>query len=178
LFVLERHVITLKGERVFIRPLKPADAALYPDFLTDVTQSDLRLRFFSSMRELSIEMIDKLVHYDPKTAMAFIAIEEDTGRMLGVVRLHGDDKGETAEFAILLRTHLKGHGLGWLLMKHMIANAKAKGLKFVRGQVLAENTTMLQMCGELGFHAADDPLERGVKEVTLPLDEVPEEATV
>jgi acetyltransferase len=176
--LLERHVTTLKGARVFIRPLKPADAALYPDFLTDVTQSDLRLRFFSAMRELSIEMIDKLVHYDAKTAMAFIAIEENTGRMLGVVRLHDDDTGSSAEFAILLRTHLKGHGLGWLLMKHMIANAKAKGLTFVRGQVLAENTTMLQMCGELGFHATDGPLERGVKEVTLPLDEVPEEATV
>lgn len=175
--MLERHVITLKGARVFIRPLKPADAALYPDFLADVTQSDLRLRFFSAMRELSAEMIDKLVRYDPKAAMAFIAIEEDTSRMLGVVRLHDDEKAYSAEFAILLRSHLKGHGLGWLLMKHMIAYAKTKGLTFVRGQVLAENTTMLQMCGELGFHVADDPLERGVKDVTLPLDEVPEEAT-
>lgn len=175
--MLERHVTTLKGARVFIRPLRPADAALYPDFLSDVTQGDFRLRFFAAMRELSLEMIDKLVHYDPKTAMAFIAIEETTGRMLGVVRLHGDDKGESAEFAILLRSHLKGHGLGWLLMKHMIANAKANGLKFVRGQVLAENRTMLQMCGELGFHASDDPHERGIKVVTLPLDEVPEEAT-
>ena len=68
---------------------------------------------------------------------------------------------------------MKGHGLGWLLMKHMIVNAKAKGLKTVRGQVLGENRTMLQMCGELGFHIADDPDERGVKQVTLPLDEVP-----
>jgi hypothetical protein len=41
--------------------------------------------------------------------------------------------------------------------------------------VLAENLTMLQMCGELGFHVADDE-ERGVKHVTLPLDEVPSEA--
>ncbi len=161
---------------MLIRPLLPRDAALYPDFLTDVTQSDLRLRFFSSMRELSLEMIDKLVHYDPAVAMAFIAIGEADGHMLGVVRLHDDAKGETAEFAILLRTHLKGHGLGWLMMKHMIANAKAKGLKSVRGQVLTENRTMLQMCEELGFHVGEDPLERGVKNVTLPLDEVPEEA--
>ena len=51
-----------------------------------------------------------------------------------------------------MRSHLKGHGLGWLLMKHMIANAKEKGLKTVHGQVLAENHTMLLMCGELGFH--------------------------
>ena len=80
--------------------------------------------------------------------------------------------GEHGEFAILLRSHLKGHGLGWQMMKHMIAYAKDKGLKFVRGQVLAENATMLQMCGELGFHATDDPDERGVMRVELPLDEV------
>jgi hypothetical protein len=35
---------------------------------------------------------------------------------------------------------------------------------------------MLQMCAELGFHSIDDPDERGVKQVTLPLDEVPAEA--
>jgi acetyltransferase len=171
--MLERHVTTLKGERVFIRPLQPADAALYPDFLRDVPQADLHLRFFSAMLELSAEMIDRLVHYDPATAMAFIAIEEDTGRMLGVVRLHGDDKAESAEFAILLRSRLKGHGLGWLMMKHMIAYAKAKGLKYMHGQVLAENRTMLKMCAELGFRATNDPHQRGIKVVTLPLDEVP-----
>jgi hypothetical protein len=35
---------------------------------------------------------------------------------------------------------------------------------------------MLQMCEELGFHVSDDPTERGVKVVTLPLAEVPAEA--
>jgi acetyltransferase len=62
------------------------------------------------------------------------------------------------------------------MMKHMIANAKDKGLETIRGQVLTENTTMLQMCQELGFHVSDDPLERGVKVVALPLAEVPAEA--
>ena len=99
------------------------------------------------MREISPEMIDKLVHYDPNHAMASIAIEEATGRMLGVVRLHDDPGDEIGEFAIIVRSRLKGHGLGWLMMKHMIAYAKDKGLKVVRGQVLAENTTMLKMCG-------------------------------
>ena len=172
----ERHVDLLDGEKVFIRPLTVADAALYPDFLAEVTADDLRLRFFAPMRQVSPELIDKLIHYDPDKAMAFIAIAEATGRMLGVVRLHDDNGRDTAEFAILLRTRLKGHGLGWLMMKHMIANAKDKGLKTIRGQVLSENATMLQMCQELGFHVSDDPLERGVKLVTLPLAEVPAEA--
>ena len=158
---------------MLLRPLMPEDAALYPDFLAEVTAEDLRLRFFAPMREVSPDLIDKLIHYDPKHAMAFIAIEEASGKMLGVVRLHDDLDGERAEFAILVRSRLKGRGLGWLLMKHMIANAKDKGLKTVHGQVLAENTSMLQMCSELGFHTVEDPDERGVKVVTLPLNEVP-----
>jgi RimJ/RimL family protein N-acetyltransferase len=121
------------------------------------------------MREVRPELIDKLIRYDRARAMAFIAIEEQTGRMLGVVRLHDDAGDESAEFAILLRSHLKGQGLGWLMMKHMITYAKDKGLKTVHGQVLPENRTMLVMCGELGFHVTDDPSERGVKRVTLPL---------
>ena len=172
----ERHVILRDGEKVFLRPLTPEDGALYPDFLAEVTSDDLRLRFFAPMRQVSPDLIDRLIHYDPHKAMAFIAISEASGRMLGVVRLHDDAEGDTAEFAILLRTRLKGHGLGWLMMKHMIANAKEKGLKTVHGQVLSENATMLQMCEELGFHVGDDPLERGVKLVTLPLDEVPAKA--
>lgn len=169
----DTHVVLLKGERVLLRPLKVADGALYPDFLADVTMDDLRLRFFAPMRELSPEMIDKHIHYDPANAMAFIAIDEASGRMLGVVRLHDDSSGKNGEFAILVRSKLKGHGLGWMLMKHMIAYAKEKGLETVRGQVLAENATMLTMCAELGFHVTDDPDERGVRLMTLPLAEVP-----
>jgi RimJ/RimL family protein N-acetyltransferase len=175
--VQERHVALLDGTPVLLRPLQAADAALYPDFLSEVTADDLRLRFFAAMHEVAPELIDKLVHYDPKHAMAFIAIEEQTGRMLGVVRLHDDPGGKNAEFAILVRSHLKGHGLGWLMMKHMITAAKEKGLKTIHGQVLAENHTMLLMCSELGFRVTDDPDERDVRRVTLRLDKIPAAAT-
>lgn len=161
--MLELHVTLLDGEKVLIRPLKPEDAALYPDYLAEVTADDLRMRFFLPMREVRPELIDKLIHYDPEHAMAFIAIAEASGRMLGVVRLHDDPDGEGGEFAILVRSHLKGNGLGWLMMKQMIAFAQEKGLETVHGQVLEENTTMLQMCRELGFDIADDPEERGMK---------------
>jgi acetyltransferase len=176
--MLERHVTLRTGEKVHIRPLRVADTALYPDFLADVTREDLRLRFFVVMGEVAPVIIDRLVHYNPAVAMAFIAIDEKDGRMLGVVRLHDDPSGETGEFAILMRSQLKGLGLGWLMMKHMIAYAREKGLRSVHGQVLSENTTMLRMCAELGFHSIDDPDEHGIKYVELPLIEVPAEVTL
>ena len=54
-------------------------------------------------------------------------------------------------------------------MQHLIAYAKAEGLRHLHGLVLADNTTMLQMCRELGFAIAPEPGDAGVKRVRLQL---------
>ena len=107
------HETIRGGERVLIRRVRPEDMALYPDFLRDVSAEDLRLRFFARIAELSAAEIDKLSHLDYSHEMAFIALDEDTGQMLGLVRLKDELDEKTAEFAILVRSRLKGHGLGW-----------------------------------------------------------------
>jgi acetyltransferase len=152
-----------------VRPIRPEDEALYPAFLTAVTADDLRLRFFAPVKEFSHGFIARFTQIDYARAMAFIAIEETTGRMLGVVRIHADSEYRTAEYAILVRSDLKGHGLGWLLMELMIEYARAEGLESIRGQVLQENRTMLQMCRQLGFHITPDPDETSIVIVTLSL---------
>jgi len=151
----ELHEVTRGGERVLIRRGRPEDAALYPAFLRKVGADDLRLRFFAHIAELSAAEIDYLAHLNYRHEMALIALDEHTGDMLGLVRLKDELDEKTAEFAILIRTGLKGHGLGWLLMRRIIDYAKEKGLRRVYGDVLVENTTMRQMCAELGFHEMD-----------------------
>jgi acetyltransferase len=99
--------------------------------------------------------------------MAFIAIEESSGNMLGVVRLHADANHERGEHAILVRSDLKGRGLGYLLMQMIIDYARAEGLKAIEGQVLAENTAMLAMCRELGFSVSPDPSDPDTCSVKL-----------
>jgi acetyltransferase len=89
--------------------------------------------------------------------MAFIAIEESSGKMLGVVRLHADANYDSGEYAILVRSDLKGRGLGYLLMQMIIEYARAEGIKSIEAQVLSENSAMLAMCRELGFAIAPDP---------------------
>src|SRR6516164_6641356 len=166
----ELHKASRGGERIVIRRAEAADKALYSDFLHDVSAEDLRLRFFARVGELSAAEGDRLSHLDYSHEMAFIALDEITGQMLGLVRLRDELDEETAEFAILVRSRLKGHGLGWLLMQRVIDYAKEKRLRRVYGDVLAENASMLQMTEELGFHAED--IGSGLRRVVLNLHSV------
>jgi acetyltransferase len=170
---LAHHDVLPDGTRVLMRPLTQQDGALYPEFAAHVTLEDARLRFFTAISELSQERISELTHIDFERAMAFIAIDEATGLMLGVVRLHLDNDRRNGEYAVTVRSALKGHGLGWLLMQRIVDYARMIGLERIHGQVLAENTTMLRMCAELGFHVADDPGGSGIKLATLELARSP-----
>jgi acetyltransferase len=101
--------------------------------------------------------------------MAFVAFDEATHEMIGVVRIHSDSIYESAEYAILLRSDLKGRGLGWAMMQLIIEYAKSEGLKAISGEVLQENTVMLEMCRDLGFEVKTDPVEHDVCNVKLEL---------
>jgi acetyltransferase len=89
--------------------------------------------------------------------------------MLGAVRRLADANYERGEYAILVRSDLKGAGLGWQLMQIMIEYARRQGLRLVEGQVLRENRTMLAMCRELGFSFKPDPDDPSIVNVTLPV---------
>jgi acetyltransferase len=152
-----------------VRPVRPEDEGLYREFFRHVTEDDLRLRFFAPVKEFSHTFIARLTQIDYARAMAFVALNEESGEMLGGVRLHSDANHETGEYAILLRSDLKGRGLGWLLMKTIIEYASAEGLRVIEGEVLRDNTTMLAMCGELGFKIEADPDDPGLCRVVLDL---------
>jgi acetyltransferase len=170
----ERHLVLRDGWRIFARPVKPDDGPLIRRLLEHVSQEDLRLRFFDSIKQFSHSFLARLTQLDYARAMAFIAFDESNGdglhEVLGVVRLHSDATGERGEYAILLRSDLKGHGLGWALMQMIIEYARSEGLKQVYGQILHENTVMLTMCRELGFEVKTDPEDRGIYDVTLTLE--------
>lgn len=165
----QRHLVLGDGWRIFIRPIRPDDESLIHGLLTHVTREDLRLRFFDSIKEFSPQFIAKLTHIDYSRAMAFVAIDEVSNDLVGVVRLHCDGIHESGEYAILLRSELKGRGLGWALMQVMIEYAKVGGVKRIYGQILQENSVMLKMCRELKFEIRTDLDDRGVCDVELKL---------
>jgi GNAT superfamily N-acetyltransferase len=166
----QRHLVLGDDWRILVRPIRPDDEFLIRDLLVHVTKEDLRLRFFDSIKEFSPRFIAKLTKLDYPRAMAFLALDEPSSEMLGVVWLYSDSAHEAGEYAILLRSDLKGRGLGWALMQLIIEYAKSEGLKQISGQVLQENGVMLKMCRELGFKVKTDAKDRGVCDVTLVID--------
>ncbi|MDN3277232.1 bifunctional acetate--CoA ligase family protein/GNAT family N-acetyltransferase [Frankia sp. RB7] len=164
----ERRLALKDGWRIFVRPLRPDDEPTIHEFLRHVTPHDLRLRFFAPMKEFTHEFIARLTQLDYARAMAFIAFDENN-EMVGVVRLHSDSVYESGEYAILLRSDLKGRGLGWALMQLIIDYARSEGLKTISGDVLKENVTMLEMCRQLGFEIKADPTEPDICDVRLKL---------
>jgi acetyltransferase len=168
----ERHLVLHDDWRIFVRPVRPADELLIKSLLEHVTAEDLRLRFFAAIKNFSHLFLARLTDLDYAKAMAFIAFDEITSEPLGVVRVHLDATLESGEYAILLRSDLKGQGLGWALMQMIIEYARAHGLTSIHGQVLQQNSVMLKMCRELGFEVRTDAQDRGLCDVVLHLESV------
>ena len=167
----EGELELLDGSKIIARPVRPEDEVLYQEFFDHVTPDDARLRFFSPKPELSHKLIARFTQIDYNRAMAFVALDPETGALLGVVRLHADANGEVAEYAILVRSTIKGKGLGWALMTLIIDYARKTGLKKVYGDVLRANTVMLRMCGDLGFAQSFDTDDPAIVHVELDLRE-------
>ena len=165
----ERTIELADGQPALVRPVRPEDDAMFREFFTHVTDEDLRLRFFQSVRHFSHEFIARLTQLDYARSIALVAIHPRTHEMLGAVRLHADANYEKGEYGILVRSDLKGHGIGWKLMQIMIEYTRWLGLKVIEGQVLRENRTMLAMCESLGFTVKLDPDDPTLMNVSLPV---------
>jgi acetyltransferase len=157
---LEENLRLADGTEILLRPIRDDDGPLLQDLLANMSDEDRRRRFFSPIRTLSENLVQRLSHVDYRHDIALLALMAGTGTLLGVVRLAGEGEPKRAEYAITLRSDYKGHGLGWLLMQRMLDLAARLGFLEVYGYVLRENEPMLRMAREFGFvveAAPDEP---------------------
>ena len=162
-----------QGRALCVRPIRPEDEALHMAFLQQLTPEDVRMRVFYSRRSMERSELARLVQIDYAREMAFIAIAstpDGLPQTLGVVRAVTDPDNASAEFAVIVRSDLKGGGLGLLLMRKLIAYLRSQGTARVVATVLDQNERMLKLARELGFE--EDPQskgEEGVKSIVLSL---------
>jgi acetyltransferase len=165
----ERWTKTADGDRILIRPIRPADEHLYGAFVAELSPEDIRFRFLSPRKEFSHKFIARFTQIDYSRAMAFVSLDEEQKELLGIARLAADPDYTKGEYAIIVRSDLKGTGIGWALMRHLIAYAEKEGLRQLVGDVLANNQRMLDMCHSLGFQISPDPEDSSIYKVRLKL---------
>ncbi|MBA3589198.1 bifunctional acetate--CoA ligase family protein/GNAT family N-acetyltransferase, partial [Methylibium sp.] len=149
------ETLSWQGRELLLRPIRPEDEALHRAFVEDLAPEDLRMRFFSSRRELPRSELARLVQIDYAREMAFIALAtrpDGATETLGVVRSVADPDNIEAEFAIILRSDLKGRGLGHLLLSKLIAYLRGRGTQRMVGEVLRENQPMRELARSIGMH--------------------------
>ena len=151
--------VELGDSSFVVRPIRPIDARLYPEFLTKVSAEDLRMRFLAQMRTISPELLVRLSQLDYDRDIAFVALDSADMKLAGISRYSSDPDHEAAEFGILVRSDLQQQGLGTALMQQLIAYARADGLKRLTGLVLRENDAMLEFAAAWGFRrtGSDEP---------------------
>jgi acetyltransferase len=138
------------GLDLILRPVRPQDAAALQDMITRSEADDVRLRFGSSLHRLSDPVARRLSQIDYDREMALVAEAPDCS-ILGVARLVGDPRGESAEFALMVRSDRRNRGLGRRLLADLLAYAANRGLQEVWGEVDIANARMLEMADALGF---------------------------
>jgi acetyltransferase len=163
------EVVTLRDQSIVtLRPILPEDEPKHADFITKVTKEDLYRRFFSEVGEFNHEALANLTQIDYDREIAFVAVTQD-GDIIGVSRALINADNSDAEFAILIRSDLKGNGLGRLLMQKIIDYCRHKGTEKMSGMTMPTNSGMLHLAQRCGF-SVEVHFEDGTADLCLVLN--------
>jgi acetyltransferase len=141
------------GSPVVARPIRPEDEPAHLRFHQQLDPEDVYFRFFNLVRQLHHSQLARYTQIDYDREMAFIAQWPGSDETLGVARAVFDPDNLRAEFAIIVRSDLKGRGLGRALLDKLIRYCAQRGTGEIVGQVLRRNRRMLDLVQDLGFEA-------------------------
>jgi acetyltransferase len=113
----------------------------------------------------------RLAQIDYAREMAFIAVasnSEQQEEILGVVRVQIHPDNTMAEFAMAVRSELKGIGLGGRMLQKMVDYCRSQGTQQLTGFTMLENAGMANLARKLGFTVKYNR-EDGVIDMSLTL---------
>lgn len=162
------------GRCVWLRAIRPSDRDLLREGLHHLSLESAYHRFFAAKRELSDGELDYLTQVDFVKHVALVALVDDgSGPLLvGTARYIVEDSQvppESAEVAFVVEDAHQRLGIGTVLLRHLAAIARAKGLRALHAFVLAENRPMISVFRKSGMPMKTTRSEPGVLEVSLKL---------
>jgi acetyltransferase len=152
---LEHQLRLGDGTDITIRPVRPEDAQIEARFVRNLSPQSKYFRFQQAFRELTPAMLVRFTQLDYARELALIAVVKEGGREveIAVARYGTNPDGQSCEFAVVVADAWQGKGIGTRLLTLLMESARSQGLRRVEGEVLAENTAMLDFVKHLGFTA-------------------------
>ncbi|MFE5336939.1 GNAT family N-acetyltransferase [Isoptericola sp. NPDC056573] len=171
----EADVVLRDGTTMHVRPLRPDDADAIQRFQEAQSERSAYFRFFAPVRRLTDRELNRLTHLDQRDRVALVAVRpgaDDAGRpredVLGVARYDKVTPTE-AEVAFNIADAMQGKGLGSVLLEHVAAAARERGVRRFTADVLPQNSSMLAVFRDAGY-AVSQHLDDGVVTVAFDLD--------
>lgn len=156
----DRTFLARSGEIYRIRSVRRSDEARLRDMILRCSAEDLRLRCFGLSKTFADAFAARLAGIEGDGEFALLAVAP-SGEIAGVVHAVGlPGEAGAADYDILVRTDLKGLGIGTRLMREMLSEAARCGFTAIQGDVMIANRAMLLLASDLGFRRVG--LEGGV----------------
>jgi RimJ/RimL family protein N-acetyltransferase len=158
---------------VALRPILPGDAAALQAFVRTLSPPARQLRFHGALNELPERTLRALTHVDQRAHVAFVltVTEDGTERIVGEARYAVSGAGDTAEFGIAVADAFQGRRLARRLLARLVDAARAGGLRWLVGEVLAGNSRMLAFTTRCGFAVTTRGMSPGLVRVERCVDQ-------
>ncbi|HEX3035083.1 MAG TPA: GNAT family N-acetyltransferase [Thermodesulfobacteriota bacterium] len=146
---------TLKdGTVVLCRPIRPEDEPLMLELFNTFSEKTIVYRFFHRIKVTTHERLVRFTQIDYDREIPIIAVCQPPGRerILGILQVIFEPKGDKAEFALVVGDLWQGRGLGRKLMEICVAIAKEKGVKLLWGDIIPDNEPMINLSKKTGFN--------------------------
>jgi len=156
---------------VRFRPIQPTDEDLLKEFFYSHTRETVKHRYFTALRHLPQEQVQRFVTLDYAKDMAIVGLVPFEGRerIVCVGRYFREPGSTEAEVAFTVHEDYQKHGIGTWLLNHLKEIAHQHGITFFTADVLAENHGMLHVF-QKSFPHAEKELEGGVYHVRFGLE--------
>ena len=157
----QSELVTRSGVTLAVRPAQAADEEALRTLFSQMTEDDLRFRFFTAGQHISPEQLQPLLQTDSLTGDSYLAFDKANGALVASAMLACDAKRDTGEVAVAIRSDYRNMGAGWALLDFLAGQAQKRGVRRVIAIESRDNHAAIELEREKGFTPEDfddDPM--------------------